>query len=138
MSILYLEMLDFIMALSLTSTEEAAAEGLWSTSDSTKSFTNPLCRSGILDKYEKLLMYLFPYGWKVNTPATDETGMYVVRLVGLFLVLVIIFDILLAWHINMLQWDNHFFFFCFILMFIAIIGIVLIISRQPQIRFVCK
>ncbi|KAH9412507.1 hypothetical protein DERP_006469 [Dermatophagoides pteronyssinus] len=91
-------------------------------------------RYGILDKYEKLLMYLFPYGWKVNTPATEDSGMYVARLVGIYLILVFIFDILLAWHINSLNWNNRLLLLLFIFIFISIIIIILAISRQPQIR----
>ena len=91
-------------------------------------------RSGILDKYEKLLMYLFPYGWKVKTPASEHTGMFVVRLMGLFLMFVVVFDVLLAWHINSIQWDNTFLFFIFFALIVAIVAIILMISRQPQIR----
>ncbi|XP_075590492.1 solute carrier family 7 member 14 [Dermatophagoides farinae] len=92
-------------------------------------------RYGILDKYEKLLMYLFPYGWQVNTPATEESGMYVARLVGIFLLLVLIFDIQLAWHINSINWNNNrLLFLLFMVLFISIIVIILAISRQPQIR----
>lgn len=80
-------------------------------------------------------MYLFPYGWKVNTPATEESGLYVVRLVGIFLATVLVFDVFLAWHIDTLQWENHFQFFTFFALLIAVVTIVLAISRQPQIRY---
>lgn len=89
---------------------------------------------GVIDKYEKLFLYLFPYGWKVNTPASDETGMYVVKLVGVFLASVVVFDFVLAWQINAIQLENPFTFFLFFGMLIFIIAIILTISRQPQIR----
>lgn len=104
-------------------------------SQTTISIVIVIYRSGILDKYEKLVMYLFPYGWRVNTPATDESGMYVVRLVGILMALVITFDIILAWNINSIEWDtNRLAFLIFYVLLIAIVTIILSISRQPQIR----
>ena len=92
-------------------------------------------RSGILDRYEKLLMYLFPYGWKVTTPATEESGMYVVRLFGLLMAAVLLFDVLLAWHVTELAWGNTLFLLTFFGLLAAIIALILAISRQPQIRW---
>lgn len=79
-------------------------------------------------------MYLFPYGWKVTTPATEETGMYVVRLFGLFMGVVLLFDVLLAWHVSSLEWGNTFFLLFFFGLLAAIVALILAISRQPQIR----
>ncbi|CAG2106245.1 unnamed protein product [Medioppia subpectinata] len=92
-------------------------------------------RSGLLDKYEKLFMYLFPYGWKVHGPASEETGLHVVKLVGVLYVLVIIFDVIMAYYINCLDWSNNrIVVLLFGAIFVAIVGCILAISRQPQIR----
>jgi cationic amino acid transporter 14 len=80
-------------------------------------------------------MYLFPYGWKVNGPASDETGIHVIRLVGVLFVLVIIFDVIMAWYISAIDWGNHFIVILFFGILVAIIACILAISRQPQIRY---
>lgn len=79
-------------------------------------------------------MYLFPYGWKVHGPASEETGLHVVKLVGVLFVLTIIFDIIMAYYINCLDWSNTFVVLIFCGIFFAIVGCILAISRQPQIR----
>lgn len=92
-------------------------------------------RLGALDRYEKVVLYLFPYGWKVTTPASEETGMYVVRLFGLFLAFVFVFDLLLASHLDDIEWTwSSFSAIFFVLLLVAIVVIVMAISRQPQIR----
>lgn len=80
-------------------------------------------------------MYLFPYGWKVQGPATEESGLFVIKLVGLMFVLVITFDVILAWHIDAIDSGNHLMDFTFFALFIAIIACICAISRQPQIRY---
>ena len=80
-------------------------------------------------------MYLFPYGWKVHGPASEETGYHVIKLVAALFVLTIIFDIIMAYYINYLDWSNHFIVLMFMGLFVAIVGCILAISRQPQIRW---
>ena len=91
-------------------------------------------RSGLLDKYEKLFMYLFPYGWKVHGPASEESGLHVVKLVGVLFALSIIFDVILAYYINYIDWNNRLVVILFGGTFISIVGCILAIARQPQIR----
>ena len=79
-------------------------------------------------------MYLFPYGWKVHGPASEETGLHVIKLVAALYVLTIIFDVIMAYYINCLDWSNHFIVIFFISILVAIVGCILAISRQPQIR----
>lgn len=79
-------------------------------------------------------MYLFPYGWKVHGPASDETGIHVVKLVAALFALTIIFDVIMAYFIDYLDWSNHFIVIFFVSILVAIIGCILAISRQPQIR----
>ncbi|XP_053211838.1 probable cationic amino acid transporter [Panonychus citri] len=91
-------------------------------------------RSNILEYYEKFCMYLFPYGWKVNGPATDETGLLVIKLVGLLYIVTIVFDVILAWFIDSLDSGNHLILGLFISSFMAIVACIFAIARQPQIR----
>ncbi|XP_015791291.1 probable cationic amino acid transporter [Tetranychus urticae] len=91
-------------------------------------------RSSILEYYEKICVYLFPYGWKVNGPATDETGLLVIKLVGLLYIVTIVFDIILAWFSDSLDSGNHIALGLFISSLVAIVACIFAIARQPQIR----
>lgn len=71
----------------------------------------------------------------MHGPATDETGLHVIKLVGVLYVLIIIFDVMLAWHIDAIDIGNHFVLTLFISLLVAITGCILAISRQPQIRY---
>lgn len=47
---------------------------------------------------------------------------------------VIIFDVILAWHIDELDAGNEVVIALFICSFVAIVGIIFAIARQPQIK----
>ncbi|RWS13224.1 putative cationic amino acid transporter-like protein [Dinothrombium tinctorium] len=91
-------------------------------------------RASYLDYYEKLCVYLFPYGWKVQGPATEETGLFVIKVVGLLFIVTISFDVILAWFIDSLDLGNHITIAIFSASLIAIVLCIFAIARQPQIR----
>ncbi|RWS31883.1 putative cationic amino acid transporter-like protein [Leptotrombidium deliense] len=79
-------------------------------------------------------MYLFPYGWKVQGPATEESGLFVIKLVGLFFIVTIAFDVILAWFIDSLDVGNNITVSIFIISLVTIAACIFAIARQPQIR----
>lgn len=93
-------------------------------------------RSSYWDHYEKLCMYLFPFGWKVHGPATEESGLLVIKLVGLLYILAITFDVILAWFTDALDAGNQITVTLFIGTLVAIFASIFGIARQPQIRSV--
>jgi hypothetical protein len=82
-----------------------------------------------------MCIYLFPYGWKVDGPATDETGLFVVKLLGLFFIFVIIFDTILVWFMDSLDVGNRTTIAIFVSSLIGIVACIFAIARQPQIRY---
>lgn len=96
-----------------------------------------LRRASYWDHYDKLCNYLFPYGWKVHGPATEESGLLVVKLVGLLYAMAILFDVILAFFIDELDQGNQVVIVLFVGSFVVIVACIFAIARQPQIRCVC-
>ncbi|XP_031621293.1 probable cationic amino acid transporter [Contarinia nasturtii] len=81
-----------------------------------------------LEEYGYLCPGLFP--WVNPGPATHESGMYVTKLVGIMFILIFFLDLLAAF-----SYSGTFSGFIFTLLTLGIIGILLVISRQPQNRY---
>lgn len=64
-------------------------------------------------------------------PPTEESGMFVMKMVGHLYVLVIIFDLIIVFGMHNMTGATTFFLMVFLL---AIIAVLLIISRKPQNR----
>ncbi|CAD7086537.1 unnamed protein product [Hermetia illucens] len=79
-------------------------------------------------EYAYLCPGLFP--WVNPGPATNESGMYVTKLVGILYIFVFFLDLFAA-----VGWTGSFAGFVFSCLVIGIIVILLIISRQPQNRY---
>lgn len=77
--------------------------------------------------------YLCPaiFPWVDTGPATEESGMFVMKMVGVLYILIIIFDLIIVCGMANMTGATTFFFFLFLF---AIIAILLMISRKPQNR----
>lgn len=79
------------------------------------------------------MTYLCPaiFPWVDTGPATPESGMLVIKLVGLLYLLIFIFDLIIVAGMDNMGPATTFFLFLF---FFAILSVLLIISRKPQNR----
>ncbi|KAI4465570.1 inner membrane transporter ygji-related [Holotrichia oblita] len=77
--------------------------------------------------------YLCPaiFPWVDTGPATEESGMFVMKMVGILYLLVFIFDLIIVCGMHNMTGATTFFMFLFLF---AIIGVLLAISRKPQNR----
>ena len=83
----------------------------------------------------KAATYLCPaiFPWVDTGPATEESGMFVMKMVACLYLLLIVFDLIIVW--GMHNMTGTLTFFCFLFLF-AIVGVLLAISRKPQNRSV--
>lgn len=88
---------------------------------------------GYIGRRLQAATYLCPmfFPWVDTGPATEESGMFVMKMVGLLYLLVVIFDLIIACGMQDMTGFTAFFFVAF---FIAIVAVLLIISRKPQNR----
>ncbi|KRT85863.1 hypothetical protein AMK59_2319, partial [Oryctes borbonicus] len=77
--------------------------------------------------------YLCPaiFPWVDTGPATEESGMFVMKMVGVLYLLIFIFDLIIVCGMHNMTGATTFFMFLFLF---AIIGVLLAISRKPQNR----
>ncbi|XP_071555160.1 solute carrier family 7 member 14 isoform X1 [Temnothorax nylanderi] len=77
--------------------------------------------------------YLCPaiFPWVDRGPATEASGRYVMKLVGILYLLILIFDLIIVCGMGNMGTFTTILLFLF---FFAIIGILLVISRKPQNR----
>lgn len=77
--------------------------------------------------------YLCPsiFPWVDTGPATEESGMFVMKMVGILYLLIFIFDLIVVNGMDEMTSTIAFFLWLF---FLAIIGLLLVISRKPQNR----
>ncbi|KAL7023711.1 hypothetical protein ACKWTF_012747 [Chironomus riparius] len=87
---------------------------------------------GIIGRKVHEYAYLCPgfFPWINPGPATEESGMFVTKLVGLMYICIFSLDLLLA-----IGFSGSFFGLIFIFLVLSIIFILLVISRQPQNRY---
>ncbi|GLV37799.1 uncharacterized protein CBL_06499 [Carabus blaptoides fortunei] len=88
---------------------------------------------GYLGRRLQAATYLCPaiFPWVDTGPATEESGMYVMKAVGLLYLLIIIFDLIIVCGMHNMNTATTVFMFLFL---IAIIAVLLAISRKPQNR----
>ncbi|XP_044729384.1 cationic amino acid transporter 2 [Chrysoperla carnea] len=88
---------------------------------------------GYLGRRLQAATYLCPaiFPWVDTGPATEESGMYVMKAVGILYILIFIFDIIVVCGIHNMTSTITFFLFFF---FFAIVAVLLAISRKPQNR----
>ncbi|XP_065164736.1 cationic amino acid transporter 2 [Atheta coriaria] len=88
---------------------------------------------GYIGRRLQAATYLCPaiFPWVDTGPATEESGMFVMKLVGILFVLIIIFDLIIVCGMHNMTGATTFFMFLFL---IAIVAILLVISRKPQNR----
>lgn len=77
--------------------------------------------------------YLCPaiFPWVDTGPATEESGMFVMKMVGLLYILIFIFDLTVVLGMGS---DSSIVTYLIFLLLIAIIAVLLVISRKPQNR----
>lgn len=88
---------------------------------------------GYIGRRLQAATYLCPmfFPWVDTGPATEESGMFVMKMVGLLYLLVVIFDLIIVLGMQDMTGFTAFFFAVF---FVGIVAVLLIISRKPQNR----
>ncbi|GFG28667.1 hypothetical protein Cfor_05685 [Coptotermes formosanus] len=88
---------------------------------------------GYIGRRLQAVTYLCPaiFPWVDTGPATEESGMFVMKLVGLLYLLILIFDLIVVCSMGSVSGATTFFLVLFLL---AIIAVLLVISRKPQNR----
>ncbi|KAK7872859.1 hypothetical protein R5R35_006728 [Gryllus longicercus] len=88
---------------------------------------------GYIGRRLQAATYLCPaiFPWVDTGPATEESGMFVMKMVGLLYLLIFIFDLIVVCGMGHMTGATTFFLFAFL---IAIIAVLLVISRKPQNR----
>ncbi|KAL7641365.1 UNVERIFIED_CONTAM: hypothetical protein RMT77_008504 [Armadillidium vulgare] len=86
------------------------------------------------DRYVEALQGIAPslFPWVLPGPCTEETGRYVMKLVGFLYLVIITFDILLVACLGELEGHSPAASFFCLLLFGAIMYLLILISRQPQ------
>lgn len=92
---------------------------------------------GYIGRRLQAATYLCPaiFPWVDTGPATEESGMFVMKMVGYLYLLIITFDLIIVCGMHNMTGATTFFFFLFLF---AIIAVLLIISRKPQNRYLYK
>ncbi|XP_064459614.1 probable cationic amino acid transporter [Ornithodoros turicata] len=83
---------------------------------------------------QKQLGYLFPFLLPHPGPATDDTGMRVMKLVGLLYLFTIAFDLVIVCGLGALERGNAFVLILFFVCLLGILASVFLIAKQPQAR----
>ncbi|XP_018319576.1 probable cationic amino acid transporter [Agrilus planipennis] len=88
---------------------------------------------GYIGRRLQAATYLFPaiFPWVDTGPPTEESGMFVMKMVGLLYIFIIIFDLIIVLGMHNMTTATTVFLFLF---FFFIIGVLLAISRKPQNR----
>ncbi|XP_021914396.1 probable cationic amino acid transporter isoform X2 [Zootermopsis nevadensis] len=88
---------------------------------------------GYIGRRLQAATYLCPaiFPWVDTGPATEESGMFVMKMVGLLYLLILIFDLIVVCGMGSMSGATTFFLVVFLL---AIIAVLLVISRKPQNR----
>lgn len=90
-------------------------------------------RSPLMDFLEKCSACLFPYGWRVLGPPTEETSWHVLKLTAGYVASCICLDLLLAY--TELSADRHFLLTLMIALAATAICTLFTIARQPQNKY---
>ncbi|KAK5646901.1 hypothetical protein RI129_005365 [Pyrocoelia pectoralis] len=88
---------------------------------------------GYIGRRLQAATYLCPaiFPWVDTGPPTEESGMFVMKMVGILYLLIIIFDLIIVCGMHNMTGATTFFLFLFLF---AIVGVLLAISRKPQNR----
>ncbi|XP_059468665.1 probable cationic amino acid transporter [Neocloeon triangulifer] len=88
--------------------------------------------SGARRRLVQALSYVCPgmFPWVDQGPATEESGMFVMKMVGLFYLLVIVFDLIVV--VGVASGGGGWTGFFLLVFFCAILAVLLLISRKPQ------
>ncbi|KAJ9583838.1 hypothetical protein L9F63_021814, partial [Diploptera punctata] len=88
---------------------------------------------GYIGRRIQAATYLCPaiFPWVDTGPATEESGMFVMKMVGLLYLLILIFDLIIVCGMGSMSGATTFFLVLFL---VLIIAVLLVISRKPQNR----
>ncbi|XP_060517879.1 probable cationic amino acid transporter isoform X2 [Cylas formicarius] len=88
---------------------------------------------GYIGRRLQAATYLCPsiFPWVDTGPATEESGMFVMKMVGILYLLIIIFDLIIVYGIDNMNTATSIFMCLFLL---SIVALLLVISRKPQNR----
>ncbi|XP_066144011.1 solute carrier family 7 member 14 isoform X2 [Euwallacea fornicatus] len=88
---------------------------------------------GYIGRRLQAATYLCPaiFPWVDTGPATEESGMFVMKMVGILYILIIIFDLIVVNGMDDMSTATTLFLWLF---FLAILALLLVISRKPQNR----
>ncbi|XP_022914356.1 solute carrier family 7 member 14 isoform X2 [Onthophagus taurus] len=88
---------------------------------------------GYIGRRLQAATYLCPaiFPWVDTGPATEESGMFVMKMVGILYLLIFIFDLIIVCGMHNMTGATTFFMFLFL---ILIIAVLMAISRKPQNR----
>ncbi|XP_069690650.1 solute carrier family 7 member 14 [Periplaneta americana] len=88
---------------------------------------------GYIGRRLQAATYLCPaiFPWVDTGPATEESGMFVMKMVGVLYLLILVFDLIVVCGMGSMSTATTFFLVIFLL---AIIAVLLVISRKPQNR----
>nr|CAD7263656.1 unnamed protein product [Timema shepardi] len=88
---------------------------------------------GYIGRRLQAATYLCPaiFPWVDSGPATEESGMFVMKMVGLLYLLIFVFDLIVVCGMGSMNAATTFFLVLFLL---AIFAVLLVISRKPQNR----
>ncbi|PSN52747.1 putative cationic amino acid transporter [Blattella germanica] len=88
---------------------------------------------GYIGRRLQAATYLCPaiFPWVDTGPATEESGLFVMKMVGLLYLLILIFDLIIVCGMGSMTGATTFFLVLFL---ILIIAVLLVISRKPQNR----
>ncbi|XP_039279370.1 probable cationic amino acid transporter [Nilaparvata lugens] len=88
---------------------------------------------GAIGRRLQAVTYLCPaiFPWVDSGPATEDSGMFVMKMVGILYILILIFDLIIVLGMGS---DSSIVTFLVIFFLLCIIALLLIISRKPQNR----
>lgn len=88
---------------------------------------------GYIGRRLQAATYLCPaiFPWVDTGPATEESGLFVMKMVGVLYLLIFIFDLIIVCGMHNMTGATTFFLFLFLFLIIAVL---LVISRKPQNR----
>ncbi|XP_075213669.1 solute carrier family 7 member 14 [Lycorma delicatula] len=88
---------------------------------------------GAIGRRLQAVTYLCPaiFPWVDSGPATEDSGMFVMKMVGILYILILIFDLIIVFGMGS---DSSIVTFLFFFFLICIIALLLVISRKPQNR----
>ncbi|XP_076358317.1 putative cationic amino acid transporter [Tachypleus tridentatus] len=88
----------------------------------------------IIEKHDKFMTRLFPYDWTVRKPASSDSGMFVMKIVGLLYLFIVTLDLIVVYAMAPLESGSPVAVFFFVACLLGITSCLITITLQPQNR----